>query len=86
MADVKTMLVMPGKKFSVTKAIKRTVQALSLEEKFSSAFSSNSDNSALSDVKGKRLSAAKGQRGHQSGNGKQPAHKEFSARLRWLQG
>jgi hypothetical protein len=28
MADVKTMLVMPGKKFSVTKAIKRTVQAL----------------------------------------------------------
>lgn len=36
----------------------RTVQALSLEEKFSSAFSSNSDNTALSDVKGKRLSAA----------------------------
>ena len=27
MADVKTMLVMPGKKFSVSKAIKRTVQA-----------------------------------------------------------
>lgn len=26
MADVKTMLVMPGKKFSVTKAIKRLVQ------------------------------------------------------------
>ena len=36
----------------------RTVQALSLEEKFSSAFSSNSDSTALSDVKGKRLSAA----------------------------
>ncbi len=36
----------------------RTVQALSLEDKFSSAFSSNSDNTALSDVKGKRLSAA----------------------------
>ena len=36
----------------------RTVQALSLEEKFSSAFSSNSDNTALSDVKGKKLSAA----------------------------
>lgn len=29
MADVKTMLVMPGKKFSVSKAIKRTVQAIS---------------------------------------------------------
>jgi uncharacterized membrane protein len=27
MADVKTMLVMPGKKFSVSKAIKRAVQA-----------------------------------------------------------
>lgn len=27
MADVKTMLVMPGKKFSVSKAIKRTIQA-----------------------------------------------------------
>ena len=36
----------------------RTVQALSLEESFSGAFSSTSDNSALSDVKGKRLSAA----------------------------
>ena len=35
----------------------RTVQALSLEEKFSSAFSSTSDKSSLSDVKGKRLSA-----------------------------
>lgn len=28
MADVKTMLVMPGKKFSVSKAIKRSIQAL----------------------------------------------------------
>ncbi|TAL06335.1 MAG: ABC transporter ATP-binding protein [Verrucomicrobia bacterium] len=36
----------------------RTVQALSLEEKFSNSFSSNSDKTALSDVKGKRLSAA----------------------------
>lgn len=36
----------------------RTVQALSLEETFAGAFSSNSDNTALSDVKGKRLSAA----------------------------
>ncbi len=36
----------------------RTVQALSLEEKFSDAFSSTSDKSSLSDVKGKRLSAA----------------------------
>ncbi|MEY4385217.1 MAG: hypothetical protein RLY20_500 [Verrucomicrobiota bacterium] len=36
----------------------RTVQALSLEETFVGAFSSNSDNTALSDVKGKRLSAA----------------------------
>ena len=36
----------------------RTVQALSLEETFASAFSSESDRSALSDVKGKRLSAA----------------------------
>jgi uncharacterized membrane protein len=29
MADVKTMLVMPGKKFSVSKAIKRAVQIAS---------------------------------------------------------
>jgi len=36
----------------------RTVQALSLEEKFADAFSSTSDHSSLSDVKGKRLSAA----------------------------
>lgn len=36
----------------------RTVQALSLEDKFASAFSSTSDSSSLSDVKGKRLSAA----------------------------
>ena len=36
----------------------RTVQALSLEEKFSTNFSSTSDKSSLSDVKGKRLSAA----------------------------
>ncbi|HTL59985.1 MAG TPA: ABC transporter ATP-binding protein [Candidatus Limnocylindrales bacterium] len=36
----------------------RTVQALSLEEKFSTAFDSTSDNTSLSDVKGKRLSAA----------------------------
>ncbi len=36
----------------------RTVQALSLEEKFADAFSSSSDKSALADVKGKRLSAA----------------------------
>jgi ATP-binding cassette, subfamily B, bacterial len=36
----------------------RTVQALSLEEKFASAFSSTSDRSSVSDVKGKRLSAA----------------------------
>lgn len=36
----------------------RTVQALSLEGKFSDAFSANSDRTSLSDVKGKRLSAA----------------------------
>jgi ATP-binding cassette, subfamily B, bacterial len=36
----------------------RTVQALSLEGKFADSFSSTSDQSALSDVKGKRLSAA----------------------------
>jgi ATP-binding cassette subfamily B protein len=36
----------------------RTVQALSLEDKFAKAFSSTSDSSSLSDVKGKRLSAA----------------------------
>ena len=36
----------------------RTVQALSLEDKFANTFSSTSDNTALSDVKGKRLSAA----------------------------
>jgi ATP-binding cassette subfamily B protein len=36
----------------------RTVQALSLEETFVDAFSSTSDKSSLSDVKGKRLSAA----------------------------
>jgi ATP-binding cassette subfamily B protein len=36
----------------------RTVQALSLEEKFAETFSSTSDKSSLSDVKGKRLSAA----------------------------
>jgi len=36
----------------------RTVQALSLEGKFADAFSSSSDHSSLSDVKGKRLSAA----------------------------
>ena len=36
----------------------RTVQALSLEETFAGAFSSTSDKSSLSDVKGKRLSAA----------------------------
>ena len=36
----------------------RTVQALSLEGKFADAFSSTSDHSSLSDVKGKRLSAA----------------------------
>jgi len=36
----------------------RTVQALSLEDTFSDAFSSRSDKSSLSDVKGKRLSAA----------------------------
>ena len=36
----------------------RTVQALSLEDTFANAFSSTSDNSSLSDVKGKRLSAA----------------------------
>jgi ATP-binding cassette subfamily B protein len=36
----------------------RTVQALSLEGKFADSFSSTSDHSALSDVKGKRLSAA----------------------------
>lgn len=36
----------------------RTVQALSLEESFAGAFSSESDRSASSDVKGKRLSAA----------------------------
>jgi ATP-binding cassette subfamily B protein len=36
----------------------RTVQALSLEEKFADSFSSTSDKTSLSDVKGKRLSAA----------------------------
>jgi ATP-binding cassette subfamily B protein len=36
----------------------RTVQALSLEETFADAFSSSSDKSSLSDVKGKRLAAA----------------------------
>src|SRR6266568_3103889 len=36
----------------------RTVQALSLEEKFAEAFSSSSDKTSSSDVKGKRLSAA----------------------------
>ncbi len=36
----------------------RTVQALSLEKQFADAFSATSDKSALSDVKGKRLSAA----------------------------
>jgi ATP-binding cassette subfamily B protein len=36
----------------------RTVQALSLEEKFAGSFSSTSDKTGLSDVKGKRLSAA----------------------------
>jgi ATP-binding cassette, subfamily B, bacterial len=36
----------------------RTVQALSLEETFAGAFCSTSDKSSLSDVKGKRLSAA----------------------------
>jgi len=36
----------------------RTVQALSLEEKFADAFSSTSDKTSSSDVKGKRLSAA----------------------------
>lgn len=36
----------------------RTVQSLSLEEKFAEAFSSTSDSTSLSDVKGKRLSAA----------------------------
>jgi ATP-binding cassette subfamily B protein len=36
----------------------RTVQALSLEKTFAEAFSSTSDKTALSDVKGKRLSAA----------------------------
>lgn len=36
----------------------RTVQALSLEDKFATAFSSTSDSNSLSDVKGKRLSAA----------------------------
>jgi ATP-binding cassette subfamily B protein len=36
----------------------RTVQALSLEEKFASAFSTTSDRTAVSDVKGRRLSAA----------------------------
>jgi ATP-binding cassette subfamily B protein len=36
----------------------RTVQALSLEEKFAEAFSYTSDKTSLSDVKGKRLSAA----------------------------
>ncbi len=36
----------------------RTVQALSLEGKFADAFSSTSDKSSRSDVKGKRLSAA----------------------------
>jgi ATP-binding cassette subfamily B protein len=36
----------------------RTVQVLSLEEKFADVFSATSDKSSLSDVKGKRLSAA----------------------------
>jgi ATP-binding cassette subfamily B protein len=36
----------------------RTVQALSLEEKFAAAFSSTSDKTSYSDVKAKRLSAA----------------------------
>jgi len=36
----------------------RTVQALSLEETFSDSFTSSSDKTSLSDVKGKRLSAA----------------------------
>jgi len=36
----------------------RTVQALSLQEKFTHSFSSTSDKTSLSDVKGKRLSAA----------------------------
>ena len=36
----------------------RTVQALSLEEKFANSFSATSDKTSLSDVKGKRLSAA----------------------------
>ena len=36
----------------------RTVQALSLEESFADAFSSTSNKTSLSDVKGKRLSAA----------------------------
>ena len=36
----------------------RTVQALSLEGKFADTFSSTSDSTSLSDVKGKRLSAA----------------------------
>ena len=36
----------------------RTVQALSLEEKFADAFSFTSDKTSYSDVKGKRLSAA----------------------------
>src|ERR1041384_1080939 len=36
----------------------RTVQALSLEEKFADTFSSTSDKTSFSDVKGKRLSAA----------------------------
>jgi ATP-binding cassette subfamily B protein len=36
----------------------RTVQALSLEEKFAEAFSSSSDKTSSADVKGKRLSAA----------------------------
>jgi ATP-binding cassette, subfamily B, bacterial len=36
----------------------RTVQALSLEEKFVEAFSSTSNRTSVSDVKGKRLSAA----------------------------
>ncbi len=36
----------------------RTVQALSLEGKFADTFSSSSDSTSLSDVKGKRLSAA----------------------------
>ena len=36
----------------------RTVQALSLEEKFAKSFSSDSDRNATQDVKGKRLSAA----------------------------